>query len=108
MAHVDISVNGRSYTLTCEAGEEEHLRELAAHVDRKVTTLSNSFGQIGDARLLLMAALLTTEEYLAAMQRLDAQAKEIIDLARSDEIAAEAVEAAAGQVEAIAARLVAA
>jgi cell division protein ZapA len=108
MAHVDISVNGRSYTLTCEAGEEEHLRELAAHVDRKVTTLSQSFGQIGDARLLLMAALLMTEEHFATVQQLDAQAKAMIDLARSDEIAAEAIEAATKQVEGIAARLAAA
>jgi cell division protein ZapA len=108
MAQVSIDVNGRNYTLTCEAGEEEHLRGLAAHVDRKVTALSESVGQIGDARLLLMAALLTTEEHLAALQRLEAQAKAMVDLARSDEIAAEALDAATKRVEDIAARLAAA
>jgi cell division protein ZapA len=108
MAQVDINVNGRNFTLTCEAGQEEHLRELAAHVDRKVTALSESVGQIGDARLLLMAALLITEEHASAVQRLDAQAKAMADLARSDEIAAEVLESAAKQVEDIAARLAAA
>jgi cell division protein ZapA len=108
MAQVDINVNGRSYRLTCEAGQEEHLRELAAHVDRKVSSLSESVGQIGDARLLLMAALLTTEEHLATLQRLEAQTKAMVDLARSDEIAADVLDAVTKRVEDIAARLAAA
>lgn len=108
MAQVEIEVNGRSYTLTCEAGEEEHLRELAAHVDSKVSILSESLGQIGDGRLLLMAALLITEEHIAAVQRLEAQANAMVDMARSDEIAADALDAATKRVEDIAARLAAA
>ncbi|MBV9570969.1 MAG: cell division protein ZapA [Alphaproteobacteria bacterium] len=105
MPHLDVSVNGRIYSLTCDAGQEEHLRELAAHLDRKVMALSESVGQIGDARLLLMAGLLTTEEYLAAVQRLEGQAQATVDLARSEEIAVEALEAATKRVEDIAARL---
>ena len=105
MPLVDVIVNGRSYSLTCEAGQESHLHELAAHVDGKVTALSESLGQIGDTRLLLMAALLATEEHLAALQRLEAQAQTMVDLAKSDESAAAALDSATKRIEDIAARL---
>jgi cell division protein ZapA len=105
MPLVDVMVNGRSYSLTCEVGQEERLRELASHVDGKVTALSESVGQIGDTRLLLMAALLATEEQLSMVQRLEAQAQAILDLAKSDENAAAALDAATKRIEVIAARL---
>jgi cell division protein ZapA len=105
MPMVDVTINGRSYNLTCEAGQEERLRDLASHVDGKVTALSESVGQIGDTRLLLMAALLATEEQLSAMQRLEAQAQAIVDLAKSDENAAAALDAATKRIEDIAGRL---
>jgi cell division protein ZapA len=105
MPLVDVTVNGRNYGLTCEAGQEDRLRELACHVDGKVTALSESVGQIGDSRLLLMAALLATEEQLSAVQRLEAQAQAMVDLARSEEIAASARDTATKRIEAVAARL---
>jgi cell division protein ZapA len=119
MPLVDVLVNGRPYSLTCEAGQEDHLRMLAAHVDGKVSALLQSVGQIGDGRLLLMAALLATDEQLAAMQRLEAQAQAMIDLSRAnDELrerlaagekaAASALDSATKRVEDIAARLAAA
>jgi cell division protein ZapA len=115
MALVDVTINGRNYNLTCDEGQEEHLRSLAGHVDGKVRALLESVGQIGDTRLLLMAAVLTVDEHLAATQRLEAQAKALVDLshaneamkarlAESEQVAVDAVEAATKRVEAIAAR----
>jgi cell division protein ZapA len=108
MAQVDVTVNDRSYRLTCDPGQEDHLRELAAHVNDKVSALAESVGQVGEARLLLMAALLITEDYRGAAQRLEAQAQAVIDLAKSEEIAAGALNIAAKRVEDIAASLAAA
>jgi cell division protein ZapA len=116
---VDVTINGRSYSLTCEPGEESHLQMLAGHVDQKVSALLESVGQVGDTRLLLMAALLCTEEQLATTQRLEAQAQALIDLSRSNEelkqrlasaeqAAADVIDRATKRVEDIAARLAAA
>lgn len=105
MALVDVMVNGRTFSLTCEAGQEERLHELASHVDGKVAALSESVGQIGDSRLFLMAALLATEEQLSAVQRLESQAQAMVDLAKSEENAAAALDAATKRIEDIAARL---
>lgn len=119
MPLVDVTINGRNYNLTCEPGEEAHLQMLAGHVDQKVSALLESVGQVGDMRLLLMAALLATEEQIATAQRLDAQAQSLIDLSRSNEelkqrlaaaeaVAAEVLDRATKRVEDIAARLAAA
>ena len=77
MPLVNVMVNGRAYTIACDEGEEEHLRALAGHVDGKVRELLETVGQVGDARLLLMAALLIADEYFEANARLEARARQI-------------------------------
>ena len=69
MPLVNVMVNGRAYTIACDDGEEDHLKELAGHVDAKAREVLASVGQVGDTRMLLMAALLATDEQLAAMSR---------------------------------------
>ena len=62
MAQVEVTVNGREYLVACEDGEEEHLLELADYLNRSVTELVQSIGQVGEARLMLMAGLLIADE----------------------------------------------
>ena len=62
MAQVDVSVNGQSYRIACEDGQEDRLVDLAAMVDEKVLGLVNQIGQVGSTRLLVMAALIIADE----------------------------------------------
>ena len=62
MAQVDVSVNGQSYRIACEDGQEDRLVDLAALVDEKVIGLVNQIGQVGSNRLLVMAALIIADE----------------------------------------------
>jgi cell division protein ZapA len=71
MAQVSIQINGRDYLIACEDGEEEHLVFLADYVNRQVEGLVESVGQVGEARLLLMASLLLADELAEASQELD-------------------------------------
>src|ERR1700692_2747929 len=80
MPLVNIMVNNRAYTIACDEGEEDHLRELAVHVDGKVRELLGSVGQVGDARLILMAALLITDDYFDSVNRLEERARQVGDL----------------------------
>src|SRR6185295_18451819 len=98
------------YTIACDDGEEDHLRELAAAVDAKAREVLSSVGQVGDTRLLLMAALLLADEHHAAMGRLGATpiaheaARARPETQNSDvQKAAETMELAAKKVEEIAA-----
>jgi cell division protein ZapA len=116
MPLVNIMVNSRAYTIACDDGEEDHLRELAEHVDDKVKELLATVGQVGDQRLLLMAALLIADEHHEASQQLHLRSQELTTLsgtheetsarlAQSETIAAGAFEAAVKRVEALAGRL---
>jgi cell division protein ZapA len=116
MPIVNIMVNARGYAIACDDGEEDHLRELATCVDGKVKRLLESVGQVGDAKLILMAALLIADDYFDAASRLAERSKELDELTAAGEQANEmvsydetgaaaALRAAAQRIEDIAARL---
>src|SRR6202000_2684967 len=83
MPLVNVMVNSRAYTIACDDGEEEHLKELAAHVDSKVRELLSSVGQVGDQRLLLMGAVLINDEFFEARTRLEPLTKRSGELANA-------------------------
>jgi cell division protein ZapA len=116
MALVNVLVNDRAYTVACDEGEEDHVRDLGQFLDKRVRELSGSVGQVGDARLLLMAALVVSDELTEARAKLEERETEIASLksARAeaaemleiqDSRAADALEQAALRMQAIAARL---
>lgn len=70
MSHVSVTINGRQYRMACEDGQEDHLTQLAKDLDRRIAGLRNQFGEIGDMRLAVMAALMVGDELLEAGQRL--------------------------------------
>jgi cell division protein ZapA len=116
MPLVNVLVNGRAYTVACDEGEEEHVRELGQFVDKRVRELSGSVGQVGDARLLLMASLLVADDLADALAKLHETENELAALKsalgsgaesheKAEEAAAQALESAASRLEAIAGRL---
>jgi cell division protein ZapA len=78
MAAVIVNIAGRSYRLSCDDGEEPRLEQLARYVEGKIFAMKEGFGEIGDQRIVVMAALSIADEATDARGR--AQAMEI-DLA---------------------------
>jgi cell division protein ZapA len=70
VAQVTLKINDRSYEMTCDDGQEDHLRKLAAHVDDRMRQLAGSVGQVGEARLLIMASLLIADELYDAYRQI--------------------------------------
>jgi cell division protein ZapA len=66
MGQVVVNVNGRSYRFDCGDGEEARLNELAAFVRARIDALTQQYGHVGSERLMLMAALLITDELMDA------------------------------------------
>lgn len=62
MGNVAVNINGRCYRFDCGDGEEPRLQELAAHVKGHFESLAREFGNVGEDRLMLMAALLIADE----------------------------------------------
>ena len=71
MPEVDVHINGRSYQIACDEGQEEHLSQLAEYVDKRVQELVGAVGQVGDARLLVMTSLLVADELSEAYSTLE-------------------------------------
>ena len=63
MGQVSVSINNHRYTLACRDGEEDRLLGLAKLLDNKVRTLTARLGQVGENKLMLMAALLLADEF---------------------------------------------
>jgi cell division protein ZapA len=70
MAHVSVTINGRQYRMACEDGQESHLARLAHDLDRRLANLRVTFGEIGDSRLTIMAALILVDELTEQRQRM--------------------------------------
>jgi cell division protein ZapA len=101
VAQVSISVNGRDYQIACEDGEEEHIAYLAQYINHHVDNLVESVGQVGEARLLLMAALVLSDELSEAYSELDDLKSE----AEEDDAGAALMEALTERLENVAARM---
>ncbi len=118
MAQITVSINNRVYEIACDDGQEDHLARLGTYIDSKVTELAASIGQVGDARLLVMASLLIADELadvygelaeardaLEGMPATAATAGPADESADMAESLAKNLELLAGRVEDIAARL---
>jgi cell division protein ZapA len=68
MAQVTVTINGRNYPIACNAGEENRIGELARYVDGKVKGFAKEFGAVGEARLLLLTALILADELAEARE----------------------------------------
>lgn len=71
MGQVVVTVNGRKYDIACDNGQEAHLTNLSQYIDKCVAGLVAVVGQIGDARLLVMASLLIADELSEVYPGLD-------------------------------------
>jgi cell division protein ZapA len=99
MAQVTLTIHGTPYKLACNDGEEENLARLAAEIDRKVGEVFETVGNVGEAKLLLMAALLMLDEVRGG--KAPAQAPPVIDITAQ----ADTLDTMAGQIDSIAERV---
>ena len=110
MSHINVTINGRQYRMACEEGQEARLLTLADNLESRIGQLRGKFGEIGDARLTVMAALTVCDELIDAQQRARALEEELnalrnvrmiaADRARATQTAvANALNAAADRIE---------
>ena len=116
MPQVSVTINGRQFRMACEEGEEPRLVRLAEDLDQRVSRLRERFGEIGDTRLTVMAALTLADELSDARERLQRVETEMAKLQEAAVASAEraqtthtaivaALNAAAERIESITKRL---
>jgi len=109
MGQVSVTLNGRTYRLECGEGEETHLIALAEYLGSHVDTMKRKFGQVGDARLILMASLLVTDELWELRRQMQELKTSLAEARRDRSVADESTKAVqadlAQRVSAVAERL---
>jgi cell division protein ZapA len=108
MGQVSVTVNGRLYAVSCDEGQEARIRRLAQYVDAKIADFVGTFGQVGEARMILLAALVIADELADANEALQQERGHAQAADRERDGAADAaangIEGIAQRVEAIAVR----
>jgi cell division protein ZapA len=77
MPQVTVTISGQSYRMACAEGEEGHLEGLAASYDARIEEMRGSFGEIGDLRLHVMAAIAQADELHETKRRIAALEAEV-------------------------------
>jgi len=98
MAQVNASIAGRQFRLACEDGQEEHLQALAKDLDERIAALRQKFGEIGDTRLTVMAALMVSDELAEITRRVRRLEEEATALKDARVVAADRAKAASSAV----------
>ena len=80
MSHINVTINGRQYRMACEEGQEARLLKLAESLESRIQNLRGKFGEIGDARLTVMAALTVCDELLDTSNRIRSLEQELEQL----------------------------
>jgi len=105
MPQVSVTIDGRKYRVACNEGEESRLEQLAGMVDDKIGELRRAFGEIGDQRLIVMAALTFADSFAEARDQAAAERERAKDAsARADALAAD-LDALSARIERLAGRL---
>ena len=93
MPQVTVTINSRQYRMACEDGQEEHLLALCSDLNRRIAELSGKFGEIGDARLILMAALSVADELADTNERVRRLEQELATLRKARSASADRTQA---------------
>jgi cell division protein ZapA len=95
MPQVTVTIAGKAYRMACGEGEEAHLEKLAAMFDGKIDELRGAFGEIGDMRLHVMAALTIADELAeikTRLARMETEKAALADVAGAGDAAIAAAE----------------
>jgi len=93
MSQISVTINGRQFRMACETGEEARLTHLAEDLDARIATLRARFGEIGDTRLTVMAALALADELSEVKERLQRLEPELATLQEAIVVSADRAEA---------------
>ena len=70
MGQVNLTISGKTFRMACDDGQEEHLSGLADRLSQTIEFLRGRFGEIGDQRLTVMAAITLADQFSESERRL--------------------------------------
>lgn len=108
MAHITLMINGRSFGMECDDGQEQRVRELGHYVDAKIRSISASGGATNENHLLVLTSLMLTNEIFELRDQLGAMGEQIRaneDWATQETAVAQMIETLSERIDLIANRI---
>jgi cell division protein ZapA len=93
MAHVNVMINARQYRMACGDGQEDHLLRLANELNRRIDEIRAQFGEVGDMRLTIMAAITIADELSEAVKKIRVLEQDVGSLQDARLVAADRAQA---------------
>jgi cell division protein ZapA len=93
MPQINVTINGRQFRMACENGEEARLAHLAEELDARIASLRAHFGEIGDTRLTVMAALALADELSEVKEKLRRLEPQLATLQEASVVSADRAQA---------------
>jgi cell division protein ZapA len=72
VAEVTIYINGRSYDISCDNGQEGRIVDLAAYIDQRLQQISRGGAAYNDAHLNVLTSLVLADELFETREQLNA------------------------------------
>jgi cell division protein ZapA len=66
MAEISININGRSYGIACDDGQERRVRELASYVDSRLREIARAGAASNESHLLVLTSIILADEIAEA------------------------------------------
>lgn len=118
MKNVIANIQGKEYTLACDAGQEQHLQQLIRQLNTRAGQLTQEVGKLPEALMLVYSALMIADELhdtkrenaklkdeLHHAQQLTNERGDEARVAALEEGMAESLQALAARIEGIAGKL---
>ena len=62
MSEVTVNIGGRGYSLSCDPGQEDRLKQLARYVDSRLKEIAHAGAASNEAHLFVLTALVLADE----------------------------------------------
>jgi len=111
MAHINLTINGRTFGMECDDGQEQRVLDLGNYVDTKIKTVAAAGAASNENHLLVLTSLMLADEIFELRETLTAlgdhvETKEDFD--KHEEMVSEAINSLAERIDLIAKRIQAA
>ena len=70
MGEVNVIIDGKSYAIGCDPGQEQRVQQLGRYVDQRLAQIANGSGANNKAQLMVLTALLLADEVFELKENL--------------------------------------
>lgn len=107
MADVNITINGRSYEIGCDPGQEGRIVDLAGYIDQRLQMIAKSGAAYNDAHLMVLTALVLADEVFEAHENPKKSGRQAASAssAQDDQLVASLLEKLTKRIDGIAAKV---